>query len=71
MVKDVIYSYEGGPIELNEFSQDDYKSELLGNFIKNKVLKTIPKRRGAYATESGTISDKVNFCQKAIGQMKD
>lgn len=66
----IVTQYEGENTELNEFSQDDYKTASLGEFIESKVLKTERKRKASYMTESGTITDKVNFCHKAIEEIK-
>lgn len=70
VIAEVVNEYEGGETELNVFVQGAYTSEPLGGFIEDKVLKAKRKRTRSYAAESGTISDKVNFCQKAIGKIK-
>jgi predicted ATP-dependent endonuclease of OLD family len=69
-IRKVVMQYEGENSELNDFTQDDYKNEFLGEFIETKVLSSERKRKGSYANDSGTISDKVNFCHRAIEQIK-
>ncbi len=65
----VLRDYEGVPasggFDYNEFKYEDYANEYLGKFIEGKILKE-KKRRGSYQQESGTITDKVGFCQKAL-----
>jgi hypothetical protein len=38
----------------------------LGKFIEEKVLLDAKVRKGSYFTESGTLSDKLTFCHKAL-----
>ena len=42
----------------------------MGRFIEEKILKK-KKRKGSYQSESGTISDKLGFCEKAIQHLKN
>lgn len=51
-----------------ELIQDEYAHKLLGEYIEEKLKNK--KRRGSYKSDSGTISDKVNFCKKAIDKIK-
>ncbi|MGG1520209.1 AAA family ATPase [Paenibacillus oryzisoli] len=68
VLKKVIAEYEYLEIEELEFTsvftEDNYKNEYLGSFIEGKLINK--QRRGSYAQESGTIKDKVKFCEKAI-----
>jgi len=66
VVKQVVQQYEDGTAQFHDFSQADYKNESLGKYIEEKALRTAKKRKGSYQIESGTISDKVVFCRKAI-----
>jgi AAA domain, putative AbiEii toxin, Type IV TA system len=61
----VLQSY--GENEVKQVSQKDYLREPLGMFIERQML-TNKARRGSYV-QDGTISDKVNFCSKAIAAM--
>ena len=65
----VIKHYESDGSQLNAFYHSQYKDRYLGKFIEEKILinKT---RRGSYAEESGTVSDKLRFCELAIGSIK-
>lgn len=47
-----------------ELTEENYRQVLLGRFIDENLLDK--KRKGNYASESGTVSDKVSFCKKAI-----
>jgi len=49
----------------NNFTYKDYKDNYLGKFIEDNIKDK--KRRGKYCSDSGTISDKVNFAKKVIG----
>ncbi len=70
VIKKVVQEYEGGNAQLNEFAQQDYKAEGLGKFIEEKVLLRAKVRKGAYRTESGSLSDKVGFCHKALTHVR-
>lgn len=52
--------------------QESYATKALGAFIDEKFFKdpANKKREASYAGESGTVSDKVKFCERAIGAMK-
>lgn len=52
-----------------EFDETDYKDELLGKFIDEKILEN-RVRKTTYADKSGTIKDKNAFCRKAINNIK-
>ena len=49
-----------------------YKDKMLGKFIDDFLAEDgrSKKRKGSYAQESGTITDKVNFCHKAVEHTK-
>jgi hypothetical protein len=55
---------------LNSFGQADYRDKPLGHFIEEKVLSGAKQRAGSYQKESGTISDKITFCQRALENIK-
>jgi hypothetical protein len=68
-LKAVVDDYEGTtdnwkPVEYSAYG--DVTS--LGNFIENNLV-GVRKRKGSYAEESGTVSDKVPFCEKALKQL--
>lgn len=61
----VVTEYEGEKVELNPVRYEDYKNARLGEFIETSLLMK-KRRRGSYKAESGTISDKLTFCDRAI-----
>jgi hypothetical protein len=63
----IIEDYEGCNPEIH-FEEIDYKDKPLGQFIDEKL--GINKKR-SYAAESGTVSDKLGFCKKAIKYTND
>lgn len=75
-LKAVIKEYEGNDVELQNFSQDDYQGESLGEFIETHVLagKTKSRRKSEsgrpYSDKSGTIKDKDAFCRKALSHIE-
>lgn len=71
ILKKVIEGYEKEKPVFPAFSHNDYKNELLGNFIDKKILKGKSTRTGKYAAESGTVSKKSAFCEKALSHIKD
>jgi hypothetical protein len=70
ILKKIIREYEKEEIEIEPFSHADYKSQPLGEYIEKKLLKGQKKRSGGYAAASGTISQKIDFCEKAISHIK-
>ena len=66
----VVRSYEGTKAQFNSVTYDDYKDEPLGDFIEQRLL-TTKQRSGSYATESGTVTDKLTFCERAINALTD
>ena len=86
VIRGVINSYEEDGIELKEFEQNDYSSEMLGRFIDSEVLTDIktskryiasvsqcsdPSKATGYADSSGTVKGKVQFCKKALPHLND
>lgn len=74
ILKNVIADYENltnaNELKLNQdIRQEDYKSAPIGNYIESLLVSK--KRRGKYEAASGTITDKLNFCKKAISYMKN
>lgn len=53
--------------------QDAYAGKQLGKFIESTIIKNLALKRriGSYAGDSGTVSDKVKFCERAIESMKE
>lgn len=67
VIKNVVMEYEkDDSLTIKDFTYEQYKDQLLGKFIEDKMLKTAPKRKGSYKAESGTIKGKVDFCEKAL-----
>lgn len=68
----VVAEYEKKSVdELNfktNFSEKTYSNRYLGGFIEDNLVDK--QRRGTYKSASGTVSDKVNFCKKAINHIK-
>ncbi|MCC0659234.1 AAA family ATPase [Clostridioides sp. ZZV14-6154] len=71
----VISEYEDKDKEVNnleftqEFNEEDYKNVYLGRFIQDNLKNK--KRAGTYSAQSGTVSDKLNFCKKAVKYIED
>ncbi|MGG1846182.1 AAA family ATPase [Bacillus wiedmannii] len=67
----VIADYEKVSVEELEFTSDfterGYRNQYLGKFIDEKLVNK--RRRGSYGSTSGTVSDKVLFCKKAISHI--
>lgn len=57
--------------EINSFAYTDYQNESLGEFIEEHVIKSEKHRRGSYKADSGTITDKLGFCTKALAHLKN
>ncbi|MBT2285175.1 AAA family ATPase [Paenibacillus polymyxa] len=73
IVKKVIADYEKSNVDSLSFNQNfetnTYQNKYLGRFIDNVL--TDSKRKGGYASESGTIKEKVKFSEKAIGHLEE
>lgn len=70
---EVLKEYEGNDDEFDyyDFEESAYENECLGKFIDETILNEKRKRRGSYQKKNNsgncvTISDKVNFCKKAL-----
>ncbi|MBU7314434.1 AAA family ATPase [Paenibacillus oleatilyticus] len=65
---DVIAEYECIQVDQlrfkTEFSEPDYKEIYLGSYIDSQLINR--KRRAKYGSDSGTVSDKLRFCKRAI-----
>jgi hypothetical protein len=61
----VVGGYEGANAKLNSVTYQEYKNEPLGTFIETRLLKE-KQRKGRYATDSGAVTDKLMFCERAI-----
>ena len=68
VLKKVVAEYERVEVSELKFkdklTEENYRDISLGQFIDENLLNK--KRKGSYASESGTVSDKVNFCKKAV-----
>jgi len=69
IINAVVKKYEEGEPEFQEFEQKDYQRASLGEFIDGKVLKSKRTRKVTYA-KGGTIRDKIDFCLKAVEELK-
>ena len=72
-IKKVIAEYENIDINNSNFknkniTEKTYQNEQIGKFIEENLENR--KRQGSYETQSGTITNKINFCQKAIKHIK-
>lgn len=71
VIKEVVLEYEkDDSLTLKDFEYDKYQNEYLGRFIEDKLLKKAFKRKGGYKADSGTLKDKVKFCEKALPKIK-
>ena len=71
VIKEVVREYEkNDELVFPEFTYDKYQYNYLGTFIQNKMLKNKISRKGGYKAESGTLKDKVKFCEKALPKIK-
>ena len=71
VLKKVVSEYEKCNVDCEGMKQEDYKDAPLGEFIEKIILKGAKQRKGSYSSGSGTITDKVKFCERAISFMKD
>jgi hypothetical protein len=73
-LKGVLVAYGESPDNLKKVvEQDAYAGKQLGKFIESTIIKNLALkgRKGSYAGDSGTVSDKVKFCERAIDAMKE
>lgn len=66
ILRAVVSDYEGRQPEFPKFEHGDYAKKPLGIFIEEQLLKGSQDRKGRYADKSGTVTDKIGFCEKAI-----
>ena len=68
----VLEAYGESRDDLQMPKQESYATKALGTFIDEKFFKdpASKKRAASYADDSGTVSDKVKFCERAIAAMK-
>ena len=68
----MLQAYDEASDNLNVPKQESYANKRLGKFIEEKIIKdpARKKRKASYAGDSGTVSDKVKFCEYAIETMK-
>jgi hypothetical protein len=70
ILKSVISDYEKSADNVNDVQYKDYANKPLGKFIENKCLPKEKRRTGSYAEPSGTLTDKIGFCRRAIDAIK-
>lgn len=68
VLKKVLSKYGEDPGRLPAFNAKDYASVYLGRYIEDTLLKQAggKQRAGSYKAKSGTITGKVDFCQKVV-----
>jgi hypothetical protein len=74
VISNVVAEYEGSGSEgFRQFAPSDYRDKYLGTFIETELLENTFSRRGGYrqAEGSGTIKDKVSFCDKSMKFLDD
>lgn len=60
-----IRDYEGEePKFTRKISEAEYKGRYIGKYIDDRLQ--MPKRKGKYGDKSGTIKNKINFCEKSL-----
>jgi predicted ATP-dependent endonuclease of OLD family len=71
VIKKVVSLYENSPgLEIKDYSYENYHDKYLGTFIENTMLKKNPTRKGGYKEKSGTLKNKVAFCEKALKDLE-
>lgn len=70
VISNVILTYEGENSVLKPFNISSYRNKPLGAFIESKVVTQPKRRKSSYKAKSGTISDKITFCQRALESIK-
>jgi hypothetical protein len=71
VIKQVVVEYEKNPeLELKDYDYSKYQDIYLGKFIEDTMLKKNPSRRGGYKSDSGTLKNKVDFCEKALNKIQ-
>lgn len=70
VLRDVIRDYCGADVSIPECGPDAYRDAYLGDFI-DRMLDAVSARTRVrkFAAPSGTLTDKVKFCEKAIAVM--
>lgn len=71
VIKEVVEEYEkDNELALKEYDYEKYKDVPLGRFVEDTMLKKNTSRKGGYKADSGTLKDKVGFCEKALDKIK-
>lgn len=66
VIKKVIKEYGEDISNIPDIKFKDYQDKYLGTFIEKNILKGKRTRNGSYSTGSGTITQKLSFCEKAL-----
>jgi predicted ATP-dependent endonuclease of OLD family len=66
VLKKVIKEYGEDISNIPDIKFKDYQDKYLGTFIEKNILKGKRTRNGSYSTGSGTITQKLSFCEKAL-----
>ena len=69
VLKKIIEDYEGTEIGNFAYTHEQYKDKYLGRFIENRVLSGNRQRHGSYMEQSGTVTQKVKFCERALSHI--
>lgn len=66
VLKKVIKEYGEDISNIPDIKFKDCQDKYLGTFIEKNILKGKRTRNGSYSTGSGTITQKLSFCEKAL-----
>jgi hypothetical protein len=71
VIRSVVRGYEGADIiPIPDLEYESYANKHLGKFIEEDILSGGRTRKGSYAEASGTLTDKVKFCEQAVPHIK-
>jgi predicted ATP-dependent endonuclease of OLD family len=65
----VVELYEKTPPQFHPVHRKDYATKPLGTFIEKELLASPKTRTGSYASANGSVTNKVDFCDKAVKVM--
>jgi hypothetical protein len=66
----VVNSYEGNDVAIVPKGNSTYVNRQMGKFVETKMLGGSCHRKGGYAADSGTLKDKVDFCERACERIR-
>jgi hypothetical protein len=65
VVKGIMIRYGEPEDSIPDFQRGDYANKPLGRFV-DELLGQQKVRNGKYGSDSGTVTDKLKFCSRAI-----